>query len=243
MSEHIFRFSDKLVNPNSNQVEGVIIPDSYFYFINNRFKQLFKSVETYLDEYGTVRIPFIGADNIEVLSIKRLSDLQYGNGELRQTELDNKNELVIFSTARVEDANLPIKIVYLPFKVGDCNQPYQILIEEFKFMYIVEADHPDTIVTASFTVKDSEGNVLDPSAVKVEFSAENQEAINVFPIDEQPLSATVHFVSPGLGSVNCTVSTHEGVLLASFGAQFTIVAGDPSSVTGGNLSFEGLTES
>jgi hypothetical protein len=56
------------------------------------------------------------------------------------------------------------------------------------------------------------------------------------------LTGVVHFGAPGIASLNVQVSSG-GNLLGSFGAQFTVTAGDVSAITGGTIQFEGLTES
>ena len=97
-------------------------------------------------------------------------------------------------------------------------------------MYIVKADHPEIGFNLSFTVTDSEGNESD-----------NEDAVDIT-VDETGRAGTVMFGNPGLANVNATVESEEGVLLGSFGAQFTVTVGDPAAIVGGALVFEGLTE-
>ena len=108
-------------------------------------------------------------------------------------------------------------------------------------MYIVKADHPDVGFSLSFTVTDSEGNVVPDSALEVFVESDNEEAVDIL-VDETGRAGTVHFGSPGLANVNVTVEDAEGDLLGSFGAQFTVTAGDPAAIMGGTLVFEGLSE-
>jgi len=44
-------------------------------------------------------------------------------------------------------------------------------------------------------------------------------------------------------NINVTVSLLDGTVVGSFGAQFTVTAGDPKAITGGSIAFEGLIES
>jgi len=110
-----------------------------------------------------------------------------------------------------------------------------------KFMYIVKADNPEVGFVLEFDAFDSEGNVVSEDDLIVTVESDNDEAVEV-EFDEETLEGKVIFGSPGLANINATVETLEGVLLGSFGAQFTVVAGDPKSISGGKLSFKGLTE-
>jgi hypothetical protein len=108
-------------------------------------------------------------------------------------------------------------------------------------MYIVKADHPEIGFNLSFTVTDSEGNVVPDSSLIVMVESDNEDAVDIT-VDETGRAGTVMFGNPGLANVNATVESEEGVLLGSFGAQFTVTVGDPAAIVGGALVFEGLTE-
>lgn len=119
-------------------------------------------------------------------------------------------------------------------------------------MFTVKADNPDVpykIMLPSLT--DSEGNTLPTQASDFDFSVEssNPGAVEIVPDDDaDPTTGSVKFGgpdadgNPNLGSVNVMgIHTPSGKGF-SFGAQFTVTAGDPADITGGTISFEGLTE-
>lgn len=108
-------------------------------------------------------------------------------------------------------------------------------------MYIVKADNPNVEFELEFDAFDSEGNAVNEDDLIVTVETDNDEAVGV-DFDEETLKGLVSFGSPGLANINATVETVDGVLLGSFGAQFTIVAGDPKSISGGKLTFKGLNE-
>lgn len=106
---------------------------------------------------------------------------------------------------------------------------------EGKFMYIVKNDNPDVGYTISYTAFDSEGNPLDASATVAEVISDNEAVVSV-------AGNVVHFGDPGLANINVTVKDLAGNLIGSFGAQFTVTVGDPASIGGGTIAFDGLTE-
>lgn len=111
-----------------------------------------------------------------------------------------------------------------------------------KIMYIVKDDNEDVGYSVVIDgVTDAEGNTVDPSSVMVEVVSDNEAAVSVTP-SESDRTGTIHFGAPGLANLNASVSDSNGNLLGSFGAQFTVTTGDPAAITGGSLSFEGLTE-
>jgi hypothetical protein len=113
----------------------------------------------------------------------------------------------------------------------------------FQIMFIVEADHADTrySITPASAV-DSEGNAIPDAQLTYEVVSDNPASVEITPDTDNTLAGGVHFGAPGLANVNATVKFGE-TLLGSFGAQFTITAGDPAAITGGGIAFEGLTES
>lgn len=115
-------------------------------------------------------------------------------------------------------------------------------------MFIVKDDTPDVNYSITPpTVTDAEGSPVPASDLVFETTSDNPSAVQVNPADQ--LSGTVHFGSPNadgspaLCNINVSVKNGAGTLLGSFGAQFTVTAGDPSAIVGGSITFEGLTES
>lgn len=109
-------------------------------------------------------------------------------------------------------------------------------------MYIVKADNPEVGFTLSFTAKDSEGNETPDANLSVTAESDNEDAVQIALDGTTGRAGTVKFGNPGLANLNVTVKDANDRLLGSFGAQFTVTVGDPSSIAGGSLSFEGLTE-
>lgn len=109
-------------------------------------------------------------------------------------------------------------------------------------MFVLKADHEDVPFTIEGEVTDSEGNVIDNA--DIDWAAESSNpsvvAINV-DSDEDDTTGSIHIGSPGIASVN-VVGKYNGAILANFGAQFTVVAGDPAAITGGKIVFEGIEE-
>ncbi len=111
-------------------------------------------------------------------------------------------------------------------------------IGDFKFMYVVKADNPPVGFTLSYSVTDSEGNVLPNEETVAEVVSDNASVVDV-----DQASGVVSFGSPGLANINATIKDADtGALLGSFGAQFTVTVGDPAAIAGGTIAFEGLTE-
>lgn len=109
-------------------------------------------------------------------------------------------------------------------------------------MFIVKDDNPDVgyrITPPSVT--DAEGNPVDAGSLTFDVTSTDAAVLAITPSD--PLSGTVHFGAPGLASVNVVVSNAAGVVLGSFGSQFTVTAGDPAAIVGGTIAFDTLTES
>lgn len=114
---------------------------------------------------------------------------------------------------------------------------------EFKgeFMYIVKADNPDVGFTVAYDTFDSEGNPIPEDNMNVEVVSDNESVVAVS-FDDASDSGSVSFGSPGVANINATVMSLDGTLLGSFGAQFTVTVGDPASIAGGTIAFEGLEE-
>lgn len=112
----------------------------------------------------------------------------------------------------------------------------------FKFMFIVPDNQPDVnfAITAP-TVLDAEGNAIEAPALTYEIVSDNPDAV-ALTINADGVSGSAHFGNPGLANINATVKDEGGNLIGSFGAQFTVTTGAPSSIAGGGITFEGLTE-
>lgn len=110
-------------------------------------------------------------------------------------------------------------------------------------MFIVKADHPDVPFTINPpSVVDSEGNPVDPGTLRYAITTDNAEVVSLT-LNPDGVSGTAHFGAPGLANVNVTVEPADGgAMLGSFGAQFTVTAGDPAAIVGGSITFDGLTE-
>ncbi len=111
-------------------------------------------------------------------------------------------------------------------------------------MFIVKDDNPDVAYSVgSPVVTDAEGHALDPQpALTFTVTSDNPDAVAITPVDpSNPIAGLVHFGAPGLANVNVTASAGDA-LVGSFGAQFTVTTGDPASISGGTISFDGLTE-
>ena len=124
-------------------------------------------------------------------------------------------------------------------------------------MFIVKADHPAVPYTITPPqVTDSEGNPVAVDSLAFTVETSNPEAVAVIPdppaadgTPGDPLKGMVSFGrpnpdgTPSTAAVTVLVSDKAtGSLLGSFGAQFTIPAGDPAAIVGGAITFEGLTE-
>lgn len=122
-------------------------------------------------------------------------------------------------------------------------------MQEGGFMYIVKADNPDVrYVITPPTVTDSEGNTVPADSLTFEVSTSNPQGVEVTPDPADPLAGSVHFGgptadgTPAVASVVVLVKLQDGAVIGSFGAQFTVTAGDPAAIVGGSIAFEGLAE-
>jgi hypothetical protein len=115
------------------------------------------------------------------------------------------------------------------------------------FMYIVKDSQVDVPFQIGFTVTDAKGDPVPTTAVVVAVVSDNPSAVKVIPGADQ-LSGTVSFGvpnadgTPALANITVTVSLPDGTVVGSFGAQFTVTAGDPAAIAGGNIVFTGLVE-
>jgi hypothetical protein len=109
------------------------------------------------------------------------------------------------------------------------------------FMYIVKDDNVDVGYGVEFEVTDAEGIAVPVSDVLVDVVSDNDVVVQITP-DADPKSGMVHFGAPGNAAVTVTVSLASGAVVGSFGAQFTVTAGDAAAISGGKITFSGLTE-
>jgi hypothetical protein len=116
-----------------------------------------------------------------------------------------------------------------------------------EFMYIVKDNTQETPYQISFVITDVEGSPVPQPDVDVKVASDNESAVKVIPIDL--LTGTINFGSPNAdgtpatANISVSVSLKDGTLIGSFGAQFTVTAGDPAAIAGGKIVFTGLTES
>lgn len=128
---------------------------------------------------------------------------------------------------------------------GHWDQHYHV--EGGEFMYVVKADNPDVKYGISpVVVKDSEGNTVPGASVDVVVASDNLAAVTVTP-DADPHTGTVHFGgpnpdgSPATAGLTATFKFGDKVLAVK-GTQIVVTAGDPTEISGGDITLEGLTE-
>lgn len=109
-------------------------------------------------------------------------------------------------------------------------------------MYIVKDVQVDVSYEVAFEVTDAEGHKIPDAKLVVEVVTDNEDAVSLIADATDPKKGVAHFGAPGLANINCTVKTLDGVILGSFGAQFTVTVGDPAAISGGTLKFGDLTE-
>lgn len=118
-------------------------------------------------------------------------------------------------------------------------------------MFTVKANRPDEPYEIILPTLKSEGKVIPTTPADFDWTIEssNPSAVElVADSDENPLTGNVHFGTaqddgtPALSSVNVMGVHRDSGLAFSFGAQFTVTAGDPDEVSGGTISFPNLTE-
>lgn len=107
--------------------------------------------------------------------------------------------------------------------------------------YVVKTDNPD--VGYSVTVgeaKDSEGNVVPDAQLGITVESDNSDVVEITQ-NEDPKTGSIHFGNPGNATVTVNVYSGE-TLLGSGAASFVVTTGDPASISGVAVAFEGLTE-
>ncbi len=124
---------------------------------------------------------------------------------------------------------------------------HKFILRGGEFMYIVKDNNPDVGYQISFQITDAEGSPVPQPDVDVAIVSDNESSVKVIPVDS--LTGTVSFGSPNpdgtpsTANITVTVSLKDGTVIGSFGAQFTVTAGDPAAIAGGKIAFAGLTES
>ena len=110
-------------------------------------------------------------------------------------------------------------------------------------MFTLPDDQPDVPYSISpVALFDAEGAPITSGFTEA-FVTDNGAAVDIVPNDPADIHAGVLKIgAPGLANLNYTV-TYNGAIVHSAGAQFTITTGAFGSVTGGDLTFEGITES
>jgi hypothetical protein len=109
-----------------------------------------------------------------------------------------------------------------------------------EIMFIVKDDNPDVGYQINpGIVTDAEGNPVDATAVTTTIESDNPDVVAVNSTSDT--AGTVHFGKPGDAAITATISSGATVL-AKLGAQFHVTSGDPAAITGGSISFDGLTE-
>jgi hypothetical protein len=113
---------------------------------------------------------------------------------------------------------------------------------ESKIMFIVKDDNPSVgyRVTPG-TAVDAEGNEVSPEQLTVEVVSSDPDIVAVQPDPTDGTAGTISFGKPGDAAITATVSSSGGIH-AVYGAQFHITTGDPASISGGSIAFDGLTE-
>jgi hypothetical protein len=130
-----------------------------------------------------------------------------------------------------------------------CN-PSTTSMKGASFMFIVPDNQADVnyLITPPTEIKDAEGFPVSTEGLSYEVTSDNESAVKVTPDPADPTRGTVSFGgpnadgSPALANINALVKSQGGAVLGSFGAQFTVTAGDAAQILGGSLSFDGLSE-
>ncbi len=120
----------------------------------------------------------------------------------------------------------------------NCNQED---IGDINIMFIVKDNNADVnFVVEGFDAVDAEGHDVPEDSLTVEVVSDNPDAVAVT-FDPATLAGVASFGAPGVANINATIKFGD-TILGSFSASFTVTAGDPATIVGGDLKFEGLTE-
>jgi len=112
-------------------------------------------------------------------------------------------------------------------------------------VYIVTDDQqPVGFSISGVTATDAHGHPVDSAKLKYVFSSSDETIATVSQDDADPTKGTLTFAGEeGLVTVNVTVEdSKDGDILGSLAANFTVTAGDPAAISGGSITFDGLTE-
>lgn len=123
-----------------------------------------------------------------------------------------------------------------------CGRPEdnRLTLGEKKIMIIVKDDNPDVGFSVSFLVTDSEGNEVPATDLSVSVESDDLSVLEVTPAADG-LSGSVHFGNPGNATCLVSVKKLDGTLIGSFSEEFTVTTGDPSAISGGTITFDGLS--
>lgn len=109
-------------------------------------------------------------------------------------------------------------------------------------MFVVKDNNPAVgFVIGPGHVEDAEGNAIDHADLTITVESTDPAIVAVSQDAGDQKKGSASFGKPGTASVNVTVKAGD-TLLGSFGAQFTVTTGDPAAISGGAITFDGLTE-
>lgn len=116
-------------------------------------------------------------------------------------------------------------------------------------MIIVKADNPDVrYAVGGFTVVDAEGSTVPGAVVDVTVESDNPSAVAITPDAATPGAAggSVKFGSPNADGSPSQATVTAKVMFGAkvvglFTETFAVTAGDPETIVGGTMTFEGLT--
>lgn len=112
-------------------------------------------------------------------------------------------------------------------------------------VFTLPDDHDDVRFSVSpVTATDSENH---PVALTELLESDNDDVVS-FLFDEgssssNPRAGAAHIGAPGIANINYTATDGQGNIVLSKGAQFTITTGAVAGTAGGDLVFEGISES
>ena len=110
-------------------------------------------------------------------------------------------------------------------------------------MIILKDDNSDVgYAISGVEAADAEGNAIPDAQLIYEVSSTDDIVLSVTPDPADQTKGNAHIGAPGVASVNVQVKAPDGTLLGSFGQQFTVTTGDPASIVGGSINFDGLAD-
>ncbi len=112
-----------------------------------------------------------------------------------------------------------------------------------KLVIIVKDTQPEVGYSISgVTAQDAEGHTIPDAKLTYKVESTDSDVVSVTPDPDDQTKGTASFGAPGVATVNVLVEAPDGTLLGSFAAPFTVTEGDPASISGGSISFDGLTD-